>query len=129
MQTKLSKLVWGFLFEDIDELKHGYVDKKVTDGIDLIPKRSIKKQRTVISESDLIRLQEYLKTKNKRFLLACYILFYCFVRPKEISYIRIGDFNVKSGTLLLHSDYTKNHKDAVLTINRKIIELMIDCGS
>ena len=74
-------------------------------------------------------MQEYLKIKNKRFLLACYILFYCFVRPKEISYIRIGDFNVKAGTLLLHSDYTKNHKDAVLTINRKIIELMIGCGS
>lgn len=127
-QTRNNYLSWLRIFAGY-LLKHGYVDKKVTDGIDLIPKRSIKKQRTVISESDLIRLQEYLKTKNKRFLLACYILFYCFVRPKEISYIRIGDFNVKAGTLLLHSDYTKNHKDAVLTINRKIIELMIDCGS
>lgn len=55
--------------------------------------------------------------------------FYCFVRPKEISYIKIGDFHVKEGTLLLHGDYTKNKKDAVLTINRKIIDLMLDCGS
>lgn len=127
-QTRNNYLTWLRTFSGY-LLKHGYVDKKVTDGIDLIPRRAIKKQRTVISESDLIRLQEYLKTENKRFLLACYILFYCFVRPKEISYIRIGDFNLKDGTLLLHGEHTKNRKDAVLTLNRKIIDLMEDCGS
>ena len=109
--------------------KQGYIDKVVTDGIDFLPKRSLKKQRTVITEPDLVRLREYCENHNKRFLLACYILFYCFVRPKEISYIKIGDFHVKEGTLLLHGDYTKNKKDAVLTINRKIIDLMLDCGS
>ena len=63
---------------------------------------------------------------NKHYLLACYILHYLFVRPKEMSYIKVGDFNITKKTLYLHGSIAKNHNDALLTLPDHVIKLMID---
>lgn len=42
-----------------------------------------------------------------------------FVRPREMSFIRVGDIRLSGPTLVLHGRRTKNRKDAVLTIPKK----------
>ena len=89
-------------------------------------KRHYKKNRTVLSIKDLERLRIYLIEKNKYFLLACYIEYYCLIRPKEMSMLKIRDISFKNQTILVSGDISKNRKDAIVTLNKKIIQLMID---
>lgn len=102
-----------------------YVHDDPTEGLQSI-KRTRCKNRTVIPDSCLKDIRDYLQKKNKFFLLACYILHYMFVRPREMSFLRLRDFQIAKKTLILHGDQTKNRHDAVLTLPDNIVRLMID---
>jgi len=102
-----------------------YIHDDPTEGISHIKGTRVK-NRTVIPEHHLIRVRDYLQQHNKHFLLACHVLHYIFVRPHEMSLIRICDFKIKQKTLLLHGDKTKNHRDAALTLPDHIVKLMLE---
>lgn len=103
-----------------------YLKDDPSASITKVSKRLIKKQRTVIEEDDMLKLHDYLLEKNRHYLLACYVLHYCFVRPHEMSLIRIRDFNVMKQTLFISGENSKNRKDGVITVPKKVIELMLD---
>ena len=126
-QTRDNYLGWLRVFASY-LTKNSYHSSKFTDGLDVLGKRSIKKQRTVIPPNILDSLKTWLINHNKHYLLACYILHYCFIRPKEMSKIKIGDISVKHQTIFVSGDIAKNRCDAVVTLNKKIITLMIDLG-
>lgn len=79
----------------------------------------------VIEPKDMMRLKYYLQEKNEHYLLACYVLFYCFVRPKEMSNILISHISLERQTLYIPADSAKNRQDGVVTLPKKVIELMI----
>ena len=126
-QTRDNYLTWLRVFAKY-LVKQGYHKTVVTEGIDIFGKRSRKKNRTVIPEDKLVKLKTYVAEHNKHYLLACYILFYCFIRPKEMSLIKIGDISIKNRTIYISEENSKNRKSAIVTINKKIIELMLDLG-
>lgn len=107
-------------------LQHQYITVKPTEGISKISKRNIKKQRTIIDDKTMIRIYDYLNNKNKHFLLASYILHYCFIRPKEMSMIKIQDISLKNRTIYIPEDNSKNRKDGTVTMPIKVIHLMLD---
>lgn len=109
-------------------IQNGIMKERPTDGIKSFGKRSHKKQRTIIPDNDIIRLQEYLLQKNKHFLLACYILHYCFIRPKEMSQLRISNFSIKNKTVFIPGSISKNRQDGTVTLPNKITKLMIELG-
>ena len=84
------------------------------------------KQRKPIEEKDIKQLAEYLEKENRHFLLACLMMYYTLVRPNELTYIQLKDFNLKEQTLYLSHEFTKNRKDAMVTIPAKIIRLMVE---
>ena len=84
------------------------------------------KNRDIIPDETLRELKDWLLKHNKHYLLACYILHYMFVRPKEMSYLKVGDFSIQKKTLFLHGDNTKNHSDALLTMPDHVLKLMIE---
>lgn len=102
-----------------------FIHDDPTDGLQRI-KKTRSKNRTVIPDRTLLEVRKYLELKNKHFLLACYILHYMFVRPHEMSLLKLSDFNLSKKTLLLHGDQTKNRHNAVLTLPDYIVKLMID---
>lgn len=124
-QTRNNYLTFIRIFSSF-LLEHQYVKVKPSDGITSISKRKIKKQRTVIEERDIIRLFDYLTDNNKHFLLACYILHYCFVRRKEMSLLKLSNFNLHKQTLFIPGDISKNGESATVTIPEKIIHLMLE---
>ncbi|MBQ9474675.1 MAG: site-specific integrase [Bacteroidales bacterium] len=89
-------------------------------------KRKREKNRTVIPREEMLRLREHLERTDKHFLLASYILYYCFIRPKEMSYIKISDISVAKSTIQIHKEVAKNWKDAVVTVPDHVIKLMLD---
>ena len=107
-------------------LNHNYVKTNPTDGISSLGKRSKKKIRTQLSEHDLNRLTGYLQEKNQYFLLASYILYYCFIRPKEMSLLRLSNFSLKKQTIFVPDTISKNKKDGTITLPTKVIRFMID---
>lgn len=71
-------------------------------------KRKTEKNRTVIPKDVMLEIKEYCEKNNRHFLLACYIEYYCFIRPKEMSYIRIRDISVMHGTIAISAEVSKN---------------------
>lgn len=102
-----------------------FIHDDPTDGIQQLRKKR-EKNRTVIPEKVLRQIRDLLERKNKHFLLACYLLHYMFVRPHEMSLLRIRDFHLQTRTLLLYGSQTKNHNDAVVTLPDHIIHLMVE---
>ncbi len=109
-------------------LQRTYISVNPTDGLTTVQRRAKKKNRDVLPDEALGRLHDHLMKTNKHFLLACYLLHYMFIRPHEMTYIKICDIHPAAQTLELHGENTKNHNDAVLTMPAKIIHLMVDLG-
>lgn len=102
-----------------------FIHDDPTDGLQGI-KVARAKNRTILPDTILYKVREYLDKNNRHFLLACQILHYMFVRPHEMSLLRIRDFNLSRKTLLLYGEQTKNRRDAILTLPDHIVRLMIE---
>ena len=107
-------------------LNHNYITKNPTEGISGIGRKSRKKIRIVVPEPQLIKLNEYLHEKNQHFLLASYLLYYCFIRPAEMARLKLGYINLSKQTLFVPDTDSKNRRDGVITLPAKVIHLMID---
>ncbi len=125
LQTRNNYLAWLKSFSTWC-IQRSYITVNPTEGLTAVQRRAKKKNRSVISEEDLKRLHEFLMERNRHYLLACMLLHYMFIRPHEMTFIRIGDISVKKSTLSLHGESTKNRNDAVLTIPAKVLRLMVD---
>lgn len=108
-------------------VERGYVPKDPTEGINASTKLG-PKNRSVIPNDVLLQIKAYLEKENKHFLLACYILHYLFVRPHEMSFLRIKDISKEKKMLTLNGVHTKNGHDAVVTIPNHVIALMEELG-
>ncbi|MBQ7443643.1 MAG: site-specific integrase [Bacteroidaceae bacterium] len=107
-------------------LGHGYIGKDPTVGVEKL--RQGEKVRKPLSSDAMARLREYLEATDRHFLLACMVHYYTLVRPKEMSYIRIGDISVKDQTLFISGEVSKNHKDGKVTLPAVVLLMMVDLG-
>lgn len=84
------------------------------------------KKRCALTPSDLNKLQKSLKKSNPYFLLLCQFEYYTFIRPDELSNIRIRDINIKDQKVFISSAISKNRKDGMVGLNDALIRSMID---
>lgn len=84
------------------------------------------KKRTDISPEDLQRINQYLKANNPYFLLVCRMEYYTFIRPEELTNIRLKDINLKEQKIFIASNISKNRRDGMVGLNDEIIKQMID---
>lgn len=112
----------GFLVEK------GYLQSRPTEGISPISKRLIKKERTTIPLEVVGRIADYTKVHDPHFLLACYLLYYSFIRPVEMTRLRVKDFHLKAGTVTIPAESSKNHKEQTVTLPKKVLLYAIDLG-
>lgn len=104
-----------------------YINEDLTAGISTVQgKKKAAKNRTVIPKEVMLQVKNYCEEHNRHFLLACYIEYYCFIRPKEMSYIRIEDISVSRGTIAVSADVSKNRKGAVVTLPDCVLKYMIE---
>lgn len=112
----------GFLVEK------GFLKSKPTDGIAPISKRLYKKERTCIPVDVIGKMAEHCKVHERHFLLACYLLYYCFIRPVEMTRLRIRDFNLKAGTITIPASCSKNKKEQTITVPKKVLLYAVELG-
>lgn len=125
LQTRNNYLAWLKTFAKW-LVTRSYVPKNPTEGFHAVMRNSYNKNRDTISQHDLTKLREYLEAKNPHFLLATYILYYTFLRPHEMSMLKIEDIKIKKQVIYVHGQNAKNHNDAVVTLPKKILQLMIE---
>jgi len=125
LRTRNNYLAWLKTFCKY-LLERGFISSDPTIHYSLVQKRGLLKNRDVIPDEILANIKRWLMEHNRHYLLACYILHYLFVRPREMSYLKVGDFNVRKKTLFLHGTNTKNRNDALLTVPDHVIKLMIE---
>ena len=112
----------GFLVEK------GYLESKPTDGISPISKRLYKKERECIPLDVVGRIADYCREKEPDFLFACYLLYYCFIRPVEMTRLKVRHFYHKACTLTIPGELSKNKTTQTITLPKKVIQYGIDIG-
>lgn len=127
LQTRNNYLAWIKTFAKY-LVQRSYVPKNPTEGFQMVMRSARFKNRDTIDERNLQRLKEYLEKNNRHYLLATYILYYTFLRPREMSLLKIEDINIKKQLILVHGDNAKNHADAAVTLPKKILLLMVELG-
>ena len=84
------------------------------------------KKRTAISPEDLKRITKYLSENDPYYLLVCRMEYYTFIRPEELTNIKLCDINLKEQKILVASNISKNRRDGMVGLNDEIIKQMID---
>ena len=70
----------------------------------------------------------FRERNEKHFLLACYLLYYCFIRPVEMTRLRVRDFNLKESTITIPAESAKNKTTQTVTVPKKVLLYAIDLG-
>ena len=92
----------------------------------IAPLRPGRKQREPIPENQLQHIFDYLRQHDKYYLLACYLLYGCFIRPSEICKLRLSALNFANQTIYISADISKNKKAQSVTIPHNIGLYMLD---
>lgn len=100
-----------------------YIDTNPIENIHML--REDEKYRDPIPAPDLVRLREYTMKYNPPFYLACMMEYYCFIRPDELRYIRVGDISVSDQTVFIHPEFAKNRKGQTVALNSAVLKIMI----
>ena len=101
-----------------------YISVNPVEHIKVMPEHD--KFRKDLSADMQKKMSVYLAENDKLFLLACMMQYYTLIRPTELSYLKVGDISLRNQTVFVSKDFSKNHKDAEVGLNRAIIKLMID---
>lgn len=84
------------------------------------------KYRKDLTPEMLNQMSNYLCRNDKSFFLACLMQYYTLIRPGELSHLKIGDISLKKQTVFVSHEFSKNHKDAEVGLNKIIIKLVLD---
>ena len=84
------------------------------------------KHRDALSPEDLRKLKNYLEKHNRHYLLVCRMVYYTFIRPEELTRIRLKDIYLKEQKVFIAGDISKNRKDGMVGLNDELVKLMID---
>lgn len=101
-----------------------YIAENPTNTITAL-KAGVKK-RKAIPEATIKQIFDYLRYKDKYYLLACYLLYGCFIRPTEICKLKINSLNFSKQTIFISAEISKNKKAQTVTIPKNILLYMLD---
>ncbi|MCM1310816.1 MAG: tyrosine-type recombinase/integrase [Bacteroides sp.] len=112
----------GFLVEK------DYLKTRPTDGINPISRRLYQKERECIPTTVVSKIADYCKDNDPHFLLACYLLYYCFIRPVEMTRLKVRNFNIKESTVTIPAECSKNKMTQTVTLPKKVLQYAIELG-
>lgn len=86
------------------------------------------KKRQPLTAQMLHELEQHLRDSHPYFYLACMMEYYTFIRPEELTHVKLADINVKEQSVFISAEVSKNKHDGKVGLNAKIIMFMIDLG-
>ena len=101
-----------------------YLESNLVEKIKPIPEAE--KQRDALTPIDLGKMKEHLERNDRHMLLACMMEYYTFIRPTELSFIRLQDIFLKEQKVFISSAVSKNRREGMVGLNDTLIKLMLD---
>lgn len=101
-----------------------HINTNPVEHIKVMPEHE--KYRKDLTPEMLNQMSNYLCRNDKSFFLACLMQYYTLIRPGELSHLKVGDISLKKQTVFVSHEFSKNHKDAEVGLNKIIIKLMLD---
>ena len=86
------------------------------------------KKRQPLTAAMLKQLESHLRESHPYFYLACMMEYYTFIRPEELSHIKLEDISIKEQSVFIPAAVSKNKRDGKVGLNDKIIKFMIELG-
>jgi len=86
-------------------LQKGYIKSDPTTVFQ--NKKKKEKKRGVIEKQDINIIFSHLDQNFKEFSLLSKLLFYCYIRPTEISKLKVGDINIQKQLIYISEDVAK----------------------
>ncbi len=112
------KAVWKLIIK-----KHRFIQDPFTDipkyPKSTIPQRPIKRGIIGILKNDLEKTDPQL-------WLAAQFMYYCFIRPREMRYMRIMNLDLYDGKITLQSTITKANKTRTVEISDAFLSILIN---
>lgn len=95
---------------------------------DVSNERNAPKRREAIPEGTIKEIFSYLANdpRYKFYLLACQLLYSCFIRPSEICGLKIANISFQHQTIFIPANISKNKKNQVVTMPKNVVEYLID---
>ena len=78
------------------------------------------------SIDDLILMQEDLPAYDYNLYACACLIFYCFIRPQELSRLRICDFHLKKRMIIIPGSASKNKKQEVVSIPDPLVPILVN---
>lgn len=103
-------ILWNWMKE------RGYVAANPFSEVKKKPKKLTAKTRRILTEAELARTFAWLEENNPNYLAACLLCFCCFIRPKELASLKVGDFMLKKQLVAIHGEIAKNDKTSYRTM-------------
>ena len=105
-------------------IEKGYLVQNPVDRIKVIAEGD--KKRSAFTPEDLQKFRKYLQQENPYFLLLCTFAYYTFIRPVEITQIKLKDISIAEQKVFVPSSISKNRRDGMVGLNDAVIKMMID---
>lgn len=105
-------------------IERKYLQSNPVEKIKVL-KEDVKKRKD-LTPAMLKKMSAHLKETDKHFLLACYFEYFTFIRPTELSHLKIGDISLKTQTVFVPKEVSKNKRDANVGLNDTIIKLLLE---
>ncbi|MCL2311237.1 MAG: tyrosine-type recombinase/integrase [Firmicutes bacterium] len=84
-------------------------------------KKKEAKTRIIIDTEIRKKITDYLKEKDKKFLIVLKLVYSALIRPKEIMNLRVSDIDFESKTVCVNSSVSKNHTTRHITLTNDIL--------
>lgn len=125
-RTRNNYKGWCSAFGDY-MVQRKYVENNPAEGISKIPEDS--KLRQPLTAGMMRSMRSHLKKTDPHFLLAVMMEYYTFIRPTELTNLRLQDIEIKEQRIFISKEYSKNKRDAYVGLNETIIRMMISLGT
>lgn len=109
-------------------VEKSYLTSRPTDGLKPISKRLYNKKREIIPAAEVAKIAGWCKVHEPHFLFACYLLYYCFIRPVEMTRLKVEHFNLQQSTITIPAEASKNKQTQTVTMPRKVLLYGIETG-
>lgn len=104
-----------------------YVDKNVMQGF-----RNLKESKSTAHKfyttEQKKRLKEVISVENPNLWLVCQIIYYTFIRPSEIRFLKVGNIETDTGKIFIPAGVSKNLKNERITIPTHLMQALLKSG-
>lgn len=95
-------------------VKRGYFSANPFDGIK--PLRRGRPETRPLTDREVQTMMQQIREQQPQLLIVCGLVYYCALRPEEISHIRVRQVDAAHGMIRVTSDNTKDHDGNWITV-------------